>query len=283
MALKNGSSIALLWSAFAFIASAFLARAFASEAEGALASPLHVEAPSTLPPWVKSQWEKDIPVFVTSYRTLFRTPLAQDISITTDYKPGGYADMSLAAFAWPSGISITLTGGGWQRKSQTGQGALEQNLAHELAHLWQLALYDDPTEPTWVHEGFAEALALTALAHSQIWGADEIKEWQRAAEKRCGKAMAQGRLSHIFQTQNDDAAYGCGFVLIDMMAKMSDQTPVELYKSYVEARRRHLSLEKIWEEILGPLHAGQIERFVSNDYSRARGEVIIRNLRAGRL
>ncbi|HEY0586682.1 MAG TPA: hypothetical protein VGD52_11140 [Pseudoduganella sp.] len=86
-----------------------------------------------------------------------------------------------------------------------------RNVAHEMAHIWQLAVSrggigeQDP----WIHEGGAEAMALDALVQSGVASEESSKDYrakQAAACEKLGGAV-----------DSYDGIYACGLVRFDKL------------------------------------------------------------------
>ncbi len=85
------------------------------------------------------------------------------------------------------------------------------NVAHEMAHIWQMAVSrggiggQDP----WIHEGGAEAMSLDALLQTGVYSEDSVKTY------RAKQAAACEKLNNTVDTY--DGIYACGLVRFDKL------------------------------------------------------------------
>lgn len=191
--------------------------------------------------------------------------------------------LDLDGRAVPGRAVVNLSGAGWAAPSEKGAVLLAQHVAHEIAHLYQLQLYDGPLEPRVLHEGFAEALALEGLADTGRWDAAAVAAWRASAVARCGRAMENGPLYPQWIGGDADASYGCGFVVIEIVAEAAGLRPTGLYAAYAARMRDGRSL-RTWAADTLPAGLRQsLTAFAVENYSAADPADVIAQLRAGRL
>jgi hypothetical protein len=87
-----------------------------------------------------------------------------------------------------------------------------KTVAHEMAHIWQLAIsrggLGDDQEP-WIHEGGAEAMALDALAQTDLFSEDAVKAYRAKQTATCEKLGGA--------VDSFDGIYACGLVRFDKL------------------------------------------------------------------
>lgn len=100
-----------------------------------------------------------------------------------------------------------------------------RNVAHEMAHIWQLAVSrggmgeQDP----WIHEGGAEAMALDALVQSGVSSEDSVKAYRAQQAATCEKLGGA--------VDSYDGIYACGLMRFDKLGVGI----VPLWRSMMEA------------------------------------------------
>ena len=196
--------------------------------------------------------------------------------VRTRYRPEAEAAgaLNLLGTAGPGAVTILLEGSGWQERSGTAERLLTRNAAHEAAHLYQHAL-GAPSEPQWLHEGFADAMALATLdARGQAAG------W--AGGQRCAGALRRARLRDRFAANDPDALYDCGSLLIRAVAEARGESPRALYDALVAAGRTEAAFLALAGEA-GPQWPRSARAFLSRDWTNSDPFWVIRSVRAGRL
>lgn len=110
-------------------------------------------------------------------------------------------------------ILFTLRGPSLREQTDTFRHSMEKLMAHELAHLWQtgLATRSRNTEDPWIHEGGADAMAVAALASSDVWSQEQVAEFAKSRAEACDDATNETTLKAALESGNYDAAYSCGF------------------------------------------------------------------------
>lgn len=85
------------------------------------------------------------------------------------------------------------------------------NVAHEMAHVWQLAVSRGGIggQDQWIHEGGAEAMALDALLQTGVSSEESVKAYRAKQGATCEK------LSGTVDTY--DGIYACGLVRFDKL------------------------------------------------------------------
>ncbi len=92
---------------------------------------------------------------------------------------------------------------------------LQKLIAHELAHLWQEQSLDTPfaSHLPWIHEGGAEAKAVSALTRAGIWSEADSAAFSVSMASACERAL-EGRSLKAAVGEGDFAAvYPCGYLL----------------------------------------------------------------------
>lgn len=85
------------------------------------------------------------------------------------------------------------------------------NVAHEMAHIWQLAVAQGGIgdQGPWIHEGGAEAMALDALVQIGAFSEETVKAYRAKQAATCDK------LGGAVDTY--DGIYACGLVRFDKL------------------------------------------------------------------
>lgn len=85
------------------------------------------------------------------------------------------------------------------------------NVAHEMAHIWQMAVSRGGIggQNPWIHEGGAEAMSLDALLQTGVYSEDSVKTY------RAKQAAACEKLNNTVDTY--DGIYACGLVRFDKL------------------------------------------------------------------
>ena len=240
-----------------------------------------VDAAPGTPLWAVEVWRETGPVVGRALEERFG--YAVPVIVSASYREGSIGSQNINGHAHTGIVDILLEGAAWSSdNSPRARRDLEQNLAHEMAHLWQLSAYDSPFEPLWLHEGFAEALALEALTASGLWSADQAAQWEDAQEARCAVALSKGILAQRVAVADRDAIYGCGYIAVRMMAEDTGKAPSALFEDYVPAIIKGPGLANLLKSVLDPIAAERLRSFLHVDYSRADGRAVIRRYRAGR-
>jgi hypothetical protein len=93
---------------------------------------------------------------------------------------------------------------------QLRQG-VARNVAHEMAHIWQLAVAQGGIgdQGAWIHEGGAEAMAIDALLQTGMWSEESAKAYRAKQAATCEK------LGGAVETY--DGIYACGLVRFDAL------------------------------------------------------------------
>jgi len=201
-----------------------------------------------------------------------------------------FFDVQYTAAGLPEGVRIidaeatsdTITihyRGDWNDPSEPARLDVVRNLAHEMAHIRQRGL-GRPTEDRFLHEGFAEAMAIEALSacgEPCAGGADRLL---RERERQCGEALRDGP---ILSRDDEVAVYGCGSVFILAAARAADTNATDLYAAFVDAGRTRAALLDMIDETAGRTFTLSARSFLRGDYRLAPPRQTISNLREGRL
>jgi len=99
------------------------------------------------------------------------------------------------------------------------------NVAHEMAHIWQLAVAKGGIgdQGPWIHEGGAEAMALDALLQTGMWNEDSVKAYRTKQAGTCEKLGGA--------VDSYDGIYACGLMRFDKLGVGI----VPLWRSMMEA------------------------------------------------
>ena len=196
--------------------------------------------------------------------------------VRTRYAPeaGPPGALNLLGVAGPGSVVLRLEGSGWRARSVSAERLLARNAAHEAAHLYQYAR-GAPTEPRWLHEGFADALAREQLSARGAAGG-----W--AGGQRCAGALRRGTLRARFAADDEAAVYGCGSVVIRAVAAARGESVRAFYDAFVAAGRGEDAFAALAEDA-GPDWSRSARAFLTRDWTQSDPAWVIRSLRAGRL
>jgi len=99
------------------------------------------------------------------------------------------------------------------------------NVAHEMAHIWQLAVAKGGIgdQGPWIHEGGAEAMALDALLQTGMWNEESVKAYRTKQAGTCEKLGGA--------VDSYDGIYACGLMRFDKLGVGI----VPLWRSMMEA------------------------------------------------
>jgi hypothetical protein len=86
-----------------------------------------------------------------------------------------------------------------------------RNVAHEMAHIWQLAVAQGGIggQGPWIHEGGAEAMAIDALLQTGMWSEESAKAYRAKQAATCEKLGGA--------VDSYDGIYACGLVRFDAL------------------------------------------------------------------
>ncbi len=88
---------------------------------------------------------------------------------------------------------------------------VSRNVAHEMAHIWQLAVAQGGIgdQGAWIHEGGAEAMAIDALLQTGMWSEESAKSYRAKQAATCEKLGGA--------VDSYDGIYACGLVRFDAL------------------------------------------------------------------
>jgi hypothetical protein len=246
-------------------------------------TPAHLTVTPGAPPppaWAVEEWEGTAPALADIYAERLGTPPGT-LRLAVAHASREPGRLDLRAVTTPRMISVTLAGRGWDEPSDSGRRTLRLNLAHELAHHWQLQSRRWAYEPLHLHEGFAEALGIEAMGAAGLWSRAEADAYRDDLADRCATVLATGPLSVRLARQDREAANACGYVLIEGALAASGRSASAAFTLYQTTPGSRLG-PLLWEEA-GPSFLADANEFVRADYSRADTTAIVRAFRAGRL
>ncbi|MEM9422972.1 MAG: hypothetical protein AAF986_10820 [Pseudomonadota bacterium] len=207
----------------------------------------------------------------------------QGYSLTVHYDPTAAGQLNIHAEAAPNAVTIRLEGDGWQAPTPLGRQILQQNIAHELAHLAQFQAGPTEHEPLWWHEGTAEVMALEALAQAGLWNASRAAMWRAEATAHCGDALGRGTLEHLWEHRDRNALYACSYVMVETLARASGRSVVDLRAGAARAMGEGQALSAYLEEVAGHDIARSLEAFATRSYTHVNGAWVVEQFRAGEL
>ncbi|MEM9838680.1 MAG: hypothetical protein AAF830_05935 [Pseudomonadota bacterium] len=170
-------------------------------------------------------------------------------------------------------------GGAWQVSEPTARRDAIRNLAHELAHVWQYEL-GMPTEPRFLHEGFAEAMAIHVLDECGAICGVQPGTLMMLRERECGDAL---RLGTLARNTSREAIYGCGAVMVAAVATAAGTDPQGLYRQFAGTERSFEAFQTLAKEAAGASFSISARAFWQTNHRLAQPSRVIASLRAGRL
>jgi hypothetical protein len=226
------------------------------------------------PEWVNARIAEEAPV-IAGFLGLARLPAISAV-YEPDAAPPGVRVIEAAAE--PGRIGIRLEGS-WERAEPAAQRQLVRLLAHELSHSWQHAS-GYPGEPTFLHEGFAEALAIDVLRRCGASCRADPEGLYRLQRGQCAEALKLGRLS---DSTERSAVYGCGSLFVLTTAEACGVSVAELYRQMAAEERSFQGFLTVAERLAGKDYALSARLFLTGEFRSAKPQKVFERLRAGRL
>lgn len=199
--------------------------AYFGPAQGAPAGKVKLLVDPETPQWLREAiletGEKVASYYEQAYQRSLKDDLLIMVSVAGYDKPG----FSIKGGAVMGQVAYRLEGKQLIGDHPKKREYATLNVAHEMAHVWQMAIArggmgaDDP----WIHEGGAEAMALDALLQSGVWSAATVNAYRDKQTAACDK------LNHTVDTY--DGIYACGLVRFDQLGVGI----VPLWRSMMEA------------------------------------------------
>jgi hypothetical protein len=144
-----------------------------------------------------------------AYQRQLKDELLVMVSVANFESPG--FSMKGGAVMGQGQVSYRLEGKQLNVDHPTLRGYAVRNVAHEMAHIWQMAIERGGVgeQDPWIHEGGAEAMALDALLQTGVSSEDSIKAYRAKQSATCDK------LGGAVDTY--DGIYACGLVRFDKL------------------------------------------------------------------
>lgn len=186
---------------------------------------------------------------------------------------------------------IRFIGGGLTDVGQEARRRVLENIAHEMAHMWQLERAGVGAAPDWLHEGGAEAIGLESLFITEKYSDADYAAMLGRAQRTCANALAGGPLDRAAARGEHEASYACGvMVWTALSAQREGATVVATWKGFVDfasGRRDGQSAEAFYDfaaEWSGSEpFTRSLRQFVNADWSGANGRLTIDGLFEGSL
>lgn len=237
-----------------------------------------------MPAWTTAAWAAEAPAIIDQMNQLIPGDVVTGpITLHAVMNASTPQRQDLRAYAEGRRIHVRLNGEGWRDASAEGRATLRQNLAHELAHIWQVAAYDSLLEPRWIHEGFAEALAMAALERADMWSGSDVMAYRAAQDAQCAEVLADGPLIAALERDDRRAVYACGFVIIDVTSGVVGQNPGQLFGLYVTGMTTGNGLARTVVDATPTGYLRRVRTFLYYDFTDQPPERVIANFRSGRL
>lgn len=139
--------------------------------------------------------------------------------------------MSIKGGALPGQIVFKISGRDLLEPSDGVKAQIQHLVAHELAHVWQIALHQGGIgeSEAWVHEGGAEAMALAALQTSGVWSAAQAERVGTGLVEECVRAEQQAMPEDPWRMN-----YTCGY----RRFAAYPLAPIELWRQLIDESER---------------------------------------------
>ncbi|MEL7489879.1 MAG: hypothetical protein AAGJ73_04100 [Pseudomonadota bacterium] len=168
------------------------------------------------PRWVEKEFQSSAPKIFDFLENAFRSELEVKPNVFLSFEEGGPETLlRYSGDALPGQFQLSLYGGGWRRRSSTGEDLIRRAIAHEAVHLWQSAVkpfHEDV--PAWIHEGAADAIAAEAMRATGYWTVRDVRRDFDRARSECADQLYTGSLAAAEARGAVRALYACGYVLM---------------------------------------------------------------------
>ncbi|NNU16679.1 hypothetical protein HK107_10135 [Parvularcula sp. ZS-1/3] len=227
-----------------------------------------------VPEWI----ERQVAVQAESLAQVLDLPRVPFLTLDYDRETPIEGLRVLDADAGPEKATIRFRGD-WTTPDADMRDLIARNLAHELAHVWQYRT-GQPSETRFLHEGFAEAMAVEALiACGDVCGGDPAA-LAREQEARCRSSMSRGPL---IAEDSRVKGYGCGAVVTLAAARKAEMSVQAFYLAFAATKRSNQDFLDVARERAGQDFAVAAFSFLNTDHSLAKPETVIRRLKRGTL
>ncbi len=166
-----------------------------------------------LPDWLKQHFTTSLPKMFAYLGERFERELdtrpAIFVSAIFDPNASGY---SYKGGTRPSQIQFRLRGEPINEPNTNIRLYFDKFYAHEGAHLWQ-DLSQSQNETAWIHEGAADAIALTAVRDLNMWTNEEIEKSVASAKSECASGLSKTALTKAGENGAFGLYYACGLVI----------------------------------------------------------------------
>ncbi|GGD05198.1 hypothetical protein [Aquisalinus flavus] len=188
-------------------------------------------------------------------------------------------------------VLIRFIGGGLNEVGQEARRRVLENIAHEMAHLWQLERDGVGAAPDWLHEGGAQAIGLESLFITEQYADADYAAMLGRTQRTCANALAGGPLDRAAARGEHEASYACGVMAwTALSAQREGATVVATWKAFADfaaGRRDGQSAEAFYDfaaEWSGSEpFTRSLRQFVRADWSGANGRMIVDGLFEGSL
>jgi hypothetical protein len=148
--------------------------------------------------------------YETAYQRQLKDELLIMVSIGNVESPG--FSIKGGAINGAGQVAYLLEGKQVQSDHPKLREYVSKNVAHEMAHIWQLAISRGgigDAQAQWIHEGGAEAMALDALLQTGVYSKELVTAY------RAKQAAACEKLGGAVDTY--DGIYACGLMRFDKL------------------------------------------------------------------
>ena len=192
-----------------------------------------------LPDWLRITFTEVVPAVTVILRERLGRELEETPRILIAAgELRNYAGYSIKGGAVNNDLFMMLRGRDLLEESVDLRKMFEKLVSHELAHLWQADTLQggfSHQEP-WIHEGSAEAMAVTALTQAGLWSEADAAAFSRDAARQCQESLGDTSLADAVGQGNWSPVYSCGYGMFDL----NDPDVFEIWSSLTsEAKRQN--------------------------------------------
>lgn len=172
-----------------------------------------------LPEWLKSTFTQVVPVVTSILRERLGHELEEKPRVLIAAgELRNHEGYSVKGGAVNNDLFMMLRGRDLLEESVDLRKMFEKLVSHELAHLWQADSLEggfNHQEP-WIHEGSAEAMAVTALTQAGLWSEADAAAFARDATRQCRESLEGTSLADAVSQGNWAPVYSCGYGMFDL-------------------------------------------------------------------
>jgi len=140
-----------------------------------------------------------------------------------------------------------MRGNDWQQQSEDNLIGMLHFLAHEAAHLWNSQMIENASghNSSWIHEGSADAFAVRALRHMEIFNDKDVLWEHEKYLNACIDRLNGHALMNFDGHGNFNAFYNCGstIALLTERALQNKNASADIFTFWASIMQRVNTLE----------------------------------------